>query len=272
MVGTLCRDPRLPFAAAIGTQCEAQGTAYIVFAFWVASIIQSCLVYNLFRLVPFASPELAQNQAPSHLSPSKVDAHQDLEQPPANQKQDADFDFAGEVARLNTELTQIEHQGARSHRQQMMQQLESLAYRVSMEVDDDAQMRLKPLRKLQDQLKIPSSPVAEHPDEELGIGTNGSISPHVVQPPANGSQLRSEQLDVSKLQSGRHVAQLLGRQPAAKGAETQRLAVRSSDKAHVELQPLAAQQPSEMGSSVGKFYSPCNHPGLDMDPWCRPEQ
>ncbi len=68
MVGTLCRDPRLPFSAIIGPQCEAQGTAYIVFAFWIASIMQSCLVYNLFRLVPFNPPA---HQATSPLQCAK---------------------------------------------------------------------------------------------------------------------------------------------------------------------------------------------------------
>ena len=69
MVGTLCRDPRLPFSQAIGSQCEGVGTAYIVFAFWIASIVQSCLVYNLFRLAPSQPAEAVKQDSSLPQSP-----------------------------------------------------------------------------------------------------------------------------------------------------------------------------------------------------------
>ncbi|KAK9835690.1 hypothetical protein WJX74_005946 [Apatococcus lobatus] len=229
MVGTLCRDPRLPFSQSIGAQCEAVGTAYIVFAFWIASIVQSCLVYNLFRMAP-SQPAEANKGVPN--LPQSPFAAASLQGTPKaggagnglHHARDAAFNFGKEVARISQDQTaEWLRDKDTPTRQALLEKLNSLAFRVRRlqvskpEVSGRADVEMQPVgHEKSSESGDESSP--RHPDiafddGEFIVPMEGTISmPHPAETALQGSD--SVQSNVS---SGQEQQQLLSRGEASSG-------------------------------------------------------
>ena len=75
----------------------------------------------------------------------------------ANPRHDEFVKFGKEVERISEEPPPVWTGQGFLSRQQLVQQLQGLAYRLSTEVDDEGQMRLQPFRQLQAQLWDDSS-------------------------------------------------------------------------------------------------------------------
>ena len=163
----------------------------------------------------------------------------------------AAFDFGKEVARISHDLPAgWVDQVDTPTRQALLQKLDSLAFEVSMEVCDGAQMRLKPFRQLRQQLPHNSSPFDRvQPAHLAADSTPQSIVAQTVhQRLYLGRGRQNSGLAEAEVKQGTMNGQHGAKFPLSRAA-----ALESAD---VEMQPVSQTDVSKSGDGCRPLHVP----------------
>lgn len=156
-------------------------------------------------------------------------------------KPDAAFDFGKEVSRISQDLPAEWTNQDTPTRQALLNQLNDLAFRASFEVCDNAQMRLKPFRQLQQRVPHDPSPPVQDKRAQGQPGSHASAEdPGHGQPPAahsaSGKGLVNGRVQQSRM-NGHHGSL----HPSSYGD--------APGQADVEMQPVSQEALLQAGRS-----------------------